>query len=365
MASVIKRIGYHKKIVMNKSKRIKTAAPILASLLAAVFAPCLAQAQDSGLSGDIGGLQAALEQAYNTMIVKCSEMIRVSQGIAAFGALWYIGARVWKHIANATAVNIMPLLRPFAIGIAIALFQSLIGLINSVMQPTVTGTAALVNNSNQAVATLLQQKEDALKNSTDWQMFVGSGGSGDLSKWEQLSGEADSGVFSGLSNGVRFEMAKASYNMRNSVKVWLSEILQDLFEAASLCINLVRTFYLVILAILGPLAFALSVLDGFQSILTNWLGRYINVFLWLPIANILSSLLAQIQQQMITMDIAQITASGQTSFGPTDTAYIIFLLMAIVSYFTVPSIAGYIVRAGGHAAHMLSPPIPGSRAPAA
>jgi len=134
--------------------------------------------------------------------------------------------------------------------------------------------------------------------------------------------------------------------------VWLSEILQVLFEAAALCINTVRTFYLIILAILGPLAFGLSVFDGMRHILTSWMAKYISVFLWLPIANIFGSLINQIQEEMIKLDIAQLQASGQTSFGATDSAYIIFLILAIVGYFTVPSIANQIVHAGGQETHL-------------
>ena len=37
-----------------------------------------------------------------------------------------------------------------------------------------------------------------------------------------------------------------------------------LFEAAALCINTIRTFYLIVLAILGPLVFGIAVFDGFQ-----------------------------------------------------------------------------------------------------
>jgi conjugative transposon TraJ protein len=301
----------------------------------------------TGLSGDIGGLQATLDTVYNTMIVKAGSLIGISSAIAGFATLWYVGVRVWGHISRAESVDIFPLLRPFVIGFAISIFPSVIALINGVMQPTVAGTAALVNDSQGAVAALLQQKQAALQQSNDWQMYVGPTGSGDLSKWEQLSGEADDGALSGISNRVKFEMAKVSYNMKNSIKVWLSEILQTLFEASALCINTVRTFFLIILAILGPLVFGFSVFDGFRHILMNWLARYINVFLWLPIANIFGSLINQIQQEMIKLDIAQLQATGQTSFGPTDSAYLIFLLMAIVGYFTVPSVANYIIPSGG------------------
>jgi hypothetical protein len=268
------------------------------------------------------GLQGVLENVYNSMIGNCSALIGVGSGLAGFAALWYIGVRVWGHMARAEPIDVYPLLRPFVIGIAISIFPSVIGVINGVMQPTVTGTAALVDNSNGALADLLAAREQALQQSADWQMFVGPDGSGSLDKWEQLSGS-----------------------------VWLSEVLQLLFEAAAVCIDTVRTFYLLILAILGPLAFGLSVFDGFHHTLTNWLGKYINVFLWLPIANIFGSLIAQVQQQMVQLDINQLQASGQTTFGQTDAAYLIFLVLAIVGYCTVPSIANYIVYAGGLTAH--------------
>jgi len=299
-----------------------------------------------GLADDIGGLQAVLKQVYDRMIVNSSALIGISQGIAGFASLWFIGVRVWRHIARAEPVDVYPLFRPFVIGYIIMLFPLMLSLINGVMEPTVTGTNAMVKDGNQAIATLLQQKEEAVKNSADWQMYIGPNGSGDLEKWEALSGSADSGVFSGISNRVKFEMAKISYNMHNSVKAWLSDVLQVLFESAGLCINTIRIFFLIILAIFGPLAFALSLFEGLQSTISNWLAKYLNVFLWLPVANIFGSIINQIQQEMIKLDISQLNSSGHTVFGPTDTAYLIFLVMAIAGYCTVPAVTNYIVRAG-------------------
>jgi conjugative transposon TraJ protein len=304
------------------------------------------------IAGDIGGLQSVLQSAYTTLVANCSELIGISMAIAAFGALWQVAPDIWMRLQKAQPVEVEALFRPVAISICIPLFPYVIALINGVMQPTVEGTAALVGDSNQTIATLLQQKEQALQQSSEWQMYVGTTGSGSLDKWEELSGDADTSVLSGISNRVKFQMAKAAYNMKNSVKVWLSEILQVLYEAAALCINTVRTFYLVILAILGPLAFAFSVYPGFEDSLGLWLSRYLHVYLWLPVANIFGSLLNQIQQEMIKLDIAQLGASGLTSFSSTDAAYIIFLIMGIVGYFTVPSVTHYIVRSAGIGAKM-------------
>jgi conjugative transposon TraJ protein len=331
------------------NRRIYYLTPIMA---VGLLAPFLAHAQDSGLANDIGGLQSTLSTVYNTMIAKCGELIGIGRGLAGLGALCYIANRVWGHIGRAEPIDFYPLLRPFAIGIVISLFPGFISLMNGILQPTVAGTAALVNDSNQAVATLLQQKQDVLQQSNDWQMYVGPSGSGDLQKWEQLSGSADDGVLSGLSNRVKFEMSKMAYNFKNSIKVWLSELLQVLFEAAALCINTVRTFYLIILAIVGPLVLGLSVYDGLHHLLINWIARYINMFLWLPIANIFGSLIGQIQQEMIKLDIAQIQATGNTTFGTTDAAYIIFLLMAILGYCTVPTIANQIIHVGQNGSHL-------------
>jgi hypothetical protein len=98
------------------------------------------------------------------------------------------------------------------------------------------------------------------------------------------------------------------------------------------------------MAILGPLVIGLSVYDPFRSALSAWLGRYIVVFLWLPVANIFGSLCGQIQAGMIKVDIAQIQASGSTAFSSTDVAYLIFLIIAIIGYFCIPSITNHIIN---------------------
>ncbi len=50
---------------------------------------------------------------------------------------------------------------------------------------------------------------------------------------------------------------------------------------------------------------------------------------------------------MIRLDIRQIDSAGDTFFSATDAGYLIFLLIGIVGYFTVPTVANYIVHAAG------------------
>ncbi|HEU5164148.1 MAG TPA: conjugative transposon protein TraJ [Chitinophagaceae bacterium] len=301
-----------------------------------------------GFADKIRSLQEVLEQLYDEMMPLCSRLIGVGRGIAGFAATWYIASRIWRHIANAEPIDFYPLFRPFVIGFAVMIFPSVIAMINGVMKPTVTGTRAMVTDSDAAVAQLLKMKEEAIKKTAYWQMYVGSTGSGDRDKWYKYNyGDESEGWLESIGNDIKFASAKFSYNFRNSIKQWMSEVLKVLFEAAALCINTIRTFYLIVLAILGPLVFGLAVFDGFQHTLTVWLARYLNIFLWLPVANIFGGIMGKIQENMLAEDLQQIATNGDTFFSTTDTAYLIFMIIGIVGYFTVPSVANYIVHAGG------------------
>lgn len=330
---------------------MKQCGRTISFMTAIIFSPQILFAQNSGFADDIQSLQQVLEQLYTEMLPLCSKLIGVGRGIAGFAATWYIASRVWRHIANAEPVDFYPLFRPFVLGFAVIIFPSVIAMINGVLNPTVTGTAAMVENSDKAITTLLQKKQEAIMKTDVWQMYVGETGSGDRDKWYKYThpdeDPGDEGIMAGIGNDIKFAFAKASYNFRNSVKEWMSEVLKILFEAASLCINTIRTFYLIVLAILGPLVFGIAVFDGFQHTLTVWLARYINTFLWLPVANIFGSIIGKIQENMLKIDIAQVQDYGDTFFSPTDTAYLIFMIIGIIGYFTVPSVANYIVHAGG------------------
>lgn len=318
---------------------------ILYLLGISLLAPLLGDAQ---VTDRIRSLNEVLDTLYSDMIPLCSRLIGVGRGIAGFAATWYIAYRIWGHIARAEPVDFYPLFRPFVLGFAVLIFPSVLAMINQVMKPTVTATAQMVTDSDKAIAQLLKMKEEAIKTTAYWQMYVGPSGSGDRDKWYKYNyGDKSEGWLNTIGNDVKFAFAKASYNFRNSIKQWMSEVLKIIFEAAALCINTIRTFYMIVLAILGPLVFGIAVFDGFQHTLTVWIARYLNIFLWLPVANIFGGIMGKIQENMLKEDLHQIATNGDTFFSTTDTAYLIFLIIGIVGYFTVPSVANYIVHAGG------------------
>ncbi|MFB9843960.1 conjugative transposon protein TraJ [Mucilaginibacter ginsenosidivorans] len=295
-------------------------------------------ARADGIADDLRGLQGVLSELYDQMMPLCSGMIGVSRAIAGFAALWYIGARIWKHIAAAEPVDVYPLLRPFALGICIAAFPAVLSLMNGVLQPVVTATQGMVQNNYAAIAYLTQQPDENNEIPAGQQ-------NADPDKWYQYSHPDGTTADNGSSNPIAD--AFSGWSLKNMVRKWIAELLNILFQAAALCLDTIRTFKLIVLAILGPLCFGLSVFDGFHHTLKQWVARYVNVFMWLPIANIFGAIIAKIQVNMITL--ANSGQLGGNSFGNTSTAYLIFLLIGILGYFTVPSIANYIMNVGGHA----------------
>jgi conjugative transposon TraJ protein len=316
-----------------KKNLIKVAG--LATL--AMLMPLFSQAQ--GVAEDLHGLQGVLQQLYNQMLPLCQGMIGVSRGIAGFAALFYIASKIWKHQAAAEPIDVYPLLRPFILGFCIVVFPSVMGLINGILQPVVTATQGMVNNANAAIERLTANHPPA----DDEDNEPGNPNS-EPDKWYQYSHPDNNNV---TQNNATISDSYSGWGIKNWARKFIAEVLNVLFQAAALCIDTIRTFKLIVLAIIGPLCFGLSIFDGFQHTLKQWLARYVNVFMWLPIANIFGAIIGKIQENMIIA--ANSGNLGGNSFGNTNTAYLIFLLIGIVGYFTVPSIANYVMNVGGHA----------------
>ncbi|MFR9515449.1 MAG: conjugative transposon protein TraJ, partial [Rikenellaceae bacterium] len=140
---------------------------------------------------------------------------------------------------------------------------------------------------------------------------------------------------------------RAAYSMKKSIRDFFREILELIFAAAALLIDVLRTFFLVVLSILGPIAFGISVWDGFQSTLTQWICRYVAVYLWLPVSDIFSTILAKIQVLMIQNDIEALQSDPTFTTDASNGVYIVFLIIGIIGYFTIPTVANWIIQAGG------------------
>ena len=294
---------------------------------------------------EFDNLHQILRSLYDEMMPLCGDMADVARGIAGLGALFYVACRVWQSLARAEAIDMFPMLRPFAVGLCIMFFPTVVlGTVNSILSPVVQGTAKLLETQTLDMNEYRRQKDKL-----EYEAKVRNPETAYLVSNEEFDKQLEE---LGWSPSDMVTMAgmyidRGMYNMKKNIRDFFREVLELMFQAAALVIDTIRTFFLVVLAILGPIAFAISVWDGFQSTLTQWLCRYIQVYLWLPVSDMFSTILAKIQVLMLQSDIERMQADPDFSLDSSDGVYIVFMIIGIIGYFTIPTVAGWIIQAGG------------------
>lgn len=293
---------------------------------------------------EFNNLHQVLRSLYDEMLPLSAEMAGVAKGLAGLGALFYVALRVWQALGSAEPIDVFPLLRPFALGLCIMFFPTMVlGTLNAVLSPIVMGTHSMLENQVLDLNVLQQQKdqlerEAMLRNPEN--AYLVSDEEFDKKLDEMGWTPSDLVTMSGM------YIERQMYEVQKAIRDGFREFLEILFQAAALVIDTLRTFFLIVLSILGPIAFAISIWDGFQSTLTQWFTRYISVYLWLPVSDLFSAMLSKIQSLILQRDIDSLS---DPNFIPdsSNTVYIIFMIMGIIGYFTIPTVSGWIIQAGG------------------
>lgn len=287
------------------------------------------------ISTTFKSLHDLLGSLYDEMMPLCANFINIGRALGGLGALAFIGSSIWRSIVNAEPIDFFPLLRPFAIGLAIALFPLVLGALNGVLKPLANATDSLVQDQNKVIIGLQERKEALLKSKNENQPFEN-----DAAFDKELEGK---NWYDGSKAGLYFD--KMAYDVNKNFRQWMKQALELAHDSASLVLNTIQTFFLIVLSIVGPISFGFAIWPGFEGTLVGWLSRYINIALWVPVANIYGAIIAKIEVVMIGQDIANIQAGADASTA--DYAYMIFLVIAIAGYFTVPNVAGWIIQASG------------------
>ncbi|EEK16806.1 putative conjugative transposon TraJ protein [Porphyromonas uenonis 60-3] len=245
----------------------------------------------------------------------------LATSLGALGALLYISYRVWRSLANAEPIDVFPLLRPFVLGLLIMNFTWVTGVLDGVAGAIIEGTEAVAESNREE----LQSVRDRLKAAED----------ADLAK-KQAETKEDTAWYEINWDGKMLELKQGLMDM-------LRDFLQWLMEVAKLILYTVASFMLLIMTILGPVVFAFAIFDGFQQGLVSWIARYIHLSLWLPVANILQVMVNSIEIHMSNLQIASLNGGGKDA---SMWFMIMFYIIGLVAFTTVPTVSGWIVEAG-------------------
>lgn len=266
--------------------------------------------------------------------------------IGSIGALLYISVRVWGHIARAEPIDVFPLLRPFAIGLVIFFFPAFLGLLDGAFQPLSKGTDKMAGNVGVELKSAYNEQKSLIqeRNESRIQAVTTDTEEDDQNGGNKLLNDLNPTKFFKLLR-VKAEawMASAESDFRQ----WVMDGLRWLYQAAALFIEVMAVFALLILSIFGPLSFGLSIFDGLSNSMVSWCARYINVSLWVPIANVLRALLGKMELFLVNQEVSHLSGAEAMSFTE-NVSLIIFYIMGALCFFLVPTIAGWIISGGGN-----------------
>ena len=333
--------------------------PSLLAVAIAVLVVSDAQAQaDSIFGGALSNFQTLLDSIYSAVITGAGAFVSASSLIGALGAITLVSLHIYNKQLSGEPLDVRVLARPVCIFLALVFYSDLITIVNGALNPLATSTAAMVDDEFAVVGTVLEEMRNGSERNTAYASLVGPNGVPDFDKYLESAGLADDAGLFGINrigHFTGFVEEAFQYQIRTIFRHLIFWITGILYAGVIIVVNTIRVFTLAVLAVVGPAALCFSLWPAFANSFVSWLGRYVTVFLWLPIANLFGFIIAKIQETF--MEVAMVDAVGSlSSVGGTfdllasDALYLILLITGIVGYLCIPSIASYVVSASGAAA---------------
>ncbi len=198
---------------------------------------------------EFSNLHEMLRTLYDEMLPLSAEMAAVAKGLAGLGALFYVALKVWQALSRAEPIDMFPLLRPFALGLCIMFFPTMVlGTMNAVLSPVVTGTHGILEGQVLDLNALQAQKDqlehEAMLRNPETAYLV-SDEEFDRQLEELGWSPSDLATMSGM------YLERGMYQLKQDIRNAFRELLEILFQAAALVIDTIRTFFLIVLSILG------------------------------------------------------------------------------------------------------------------
>jgi conjugative transposon TraJ protein len=290
----------------------------------------------SSLNLSAAEFQKTLETLYDQQMPLVAQFVNLGRAIGGIACLLYISGKVYGHQARAEPIDLFPLLRPFAIGLCILLFPQLCGAMRGLTLAVSHTTDTMQRDQQGKINALYADKQAALEHSATYKDFATDKAKDDkLATMNPLD----------LSGRMGLEFKRLQFEVGQNFREWMKNILELGAIGARLFVSLLMTLFLSVLSIAGPLAFGISIFPGFSGGIQKWFGYFISISLWLPIANIFSMFLGQMQIMLLTNDVARLRANG--SLETADFGYMLFLVLSIGTYLFIPKAADMLIAASG------------------
>lgn len=279
----------------------------------------------------ITSITESINEVFDKMMDSADLLIGLSTVIAGIGCIIYLASVLLPLIERSERIEIYPLLKPIFVALVIANFTTLTKAGSEISTGVGSAIGKMVGTQDtNNYFSIFMGKVDEMTgrtNSDTPDPPPASEDSDSSGSTKQPEKEKD-GFWTWL-------LLQLVYGIIIPGLAWLAMFLGQLIYLGLLIFS---KFYLVVLAIVGPLSFGLSQFKMFAGSASQWLARFLSVALWPGLANLVRAIINE-----IVIAIAE-------NMQPTFSAVLVSILLLIFSatlYLQVPTLASFIIQSGG------------------
>ena len=256
-----------------------------------------------------------LQSILDTNSSAMSNMIGAAKIVAFIGA-FILSAFVAFDMFLGKALDWKKIARIVIVSFGIGFYGTFISFINAPLDLIVKTTETAVMNDGTLYEALEQanrkEERDNIENAKH---------DGRLKEIAATEGWVDAALTS-TGNPVAMIASKLDFFDVVNIERGFREMLIDFFQwlmislarLAIIILNIVRTFFLIVLSIFGIFSIAFSVYPGMEGSFFSWLQKYINVYLWLAAAYVLEGMIVRLSHSIKTMGFYTIAVDGTDKF---------------------------------------------------
>lgn len=288
-------------------------------------------ASENVIDKSVTSITETISEVFDKMMDSADLLIGLSTVIAGIGCIIYLASVLLPMIERSERIEIYPLLKPIFVALVIANFTTLTKAGSEISTGVGSAIGKMVGTKDtNSYFKIFMGKVDEMTgrtNSDTPDPPPPSEDSDSSGSTKQPEKEKD-GFWTWL-------LLQLVYGIIIPGLAWLAMFLGQLIYLGLLIFS---KFYLVVLAIVGPLSFGLSQFKMFAGSASQWLARFLSVALWPGLANLVRAIINE-----IVIAIAE-------NMQPTFSAVLVSILLLIFSatlYLQVPTLASFIIQSGG------------------
>lgn len=304
-------------------------------------------------------LMNMLERLTENVSELFGSFIGIATTLAGLFALVYLGIESYKMMMGEQQLRVGTILRPFMIGFVIMLWVPFLGLID-------TPCDALTDAAKQMFEARISEIDDAQRTRAAIQdsitmhiveNAVSADQANEISTDEEIHrmGIRLDGLIkavSGLQTYVVGKIRQMMFNLFESIIIML-------WKAAVYLILFLRLMFKSVLAIVGPISFAFSMLPSWKDAWSNWVSKYITVNLYGFLAYLELTLSTAIIQYSVEddIDVLQSVNADEDAFAlftifqsGYHNGFLPCLVVSALGILLVPKVAEWIIPSSGTSA---------------